>query len=188
MRKRLWMVLALVAIVPAMLFLVACPAKQTVQDDSSTTAPPPADTTTDTPVVDTSEQDRLEAERLKAQELERARMAAMEEFTSVDIYFEFDSAALVPASQDILSKKADYILANSGVSIEIEGHCDERGTDAYNVALGERRAEAAKAFLVNLGVSESQISTISYGEDKPVDPGKNEEAWSKNRRAHFAIK
>jgi peptidoglycan-associated lipoprotein len=69
----------------------------------------------------------------------------------------------------------------------VEGHCDERGTEAYNMALGERRAEAAKDYIVNLGIAPNRIGTISYGEERPVDPRHNEEAWAKNRRAHFVI-
>jgi peptidoglycan-associated lipoprotein len=68
-----------------------------------------------------------------------------------------------------------------------EGHCDERGTEEYNIALGERRAKSAKRYLINLGVKHSQLSTISYGEEKPADPGHNEEAWAQNRRVHFVI-
>ncbi len=184
MRKHIWMVLALLIVVPAMLFATSC-AKQQVDSGQSTE---PAETTTsDTADSDAAEKARLEAERIKAEEEERARAAAKEAFTNEDVYFEFDSSALLPASQDLLSKKAGYMLAMSGLSVTIEGHCDERGTDAYNMALGERRAEAAKAFLVNLGVNPSQISTISYGEERPVDMGNNEAAWAKNRRAHFKI-
>jgi peptidoglycan-associated lipoprotein len=73
------------------------------------------------------------------------------------------------------------------VKIQVEGHCDERGTNEYNLALGERRANAAKKYLVSLGVSTDRISSISYGEEKPLDAGHNEEAWSKNRRGHFVI-
>ncbi|MEJ2154743.1 MAG: peptidoglycan-associated lipoprotein Pal [Desulfobacteraceae bacterium] len=184
MRKNIWMVLALLIVVPAMLFATSC-AKKAVDTGESTT---PAETTAgDTMDQDAAEKARLEAERIKAEEEERAREAARAAFTNEDIHFEFDSASLMPMAQDILSKKAGYMLAMSGMSITIEGHCDERGTDAYNMALGERRAEAAKAFLVNLGINPSQISTISYGEERPVDMGKNEAAWAKNRRAHFDI-
>ncbi len=184
MRKNIWMVLALLIVVPAMLFATSC-AKKAVDSGPSTTQ---TETTTgDTADSDAAEKARLEAERIKAEEEERARAAAKAAFTNDDVYFEFDSAALLPASQDLLSKKAGYMLAMSGMSVTIEGHCDERGTDAYNMALGERRAEAAKAFLVNLGVNPSQITTISYGEERPVDSGSNEAAWAKNRRAHFKI-
>ena len=185
MRKHIWMVLALFIVLPAMLFTTSC-AKKAV-DSGSTTTPVEtrADDTADTDAA--AEKARLEAERIKAEEEERARTAAKAAFTNEDIYFEFDSAALLPMAQDLLSKKAGYMLAMSGLSVTIEGHCDERGTDAYNMALGERRAEAAKAFLMNLGVNPSRIDTISYDEERPVDTGNNEAAWAKNRRAHFRI-
>ncbi len=80
------------------------------------------------------------------------------------------------------------LKALSGVDIRIEGHCDERGSDEYNLALGERRAQAAMNYLATLGVPASRMSTISYGEEKPLDPGHNEEAWAKNRRAEFVAK
>jgi peptidoglycan-associated lipoprotein len=76
---------------------------------------------------------------------------------------------------------------NTFATVTIEGHCDERGTDEYNIALGERRANSAKRYLVNLGVDSSRLETVSYGEEKPVDSGHNEAAWKKNRRAHFVI-
>ncbi len=71
--------------------------------------------------------------------------------------------------------------------VVIEGHCDERGTAEYNMALGQRRAQETKKYLVNLGIKESRIKTISYGEERPLDPGHNEDAWAKNRRAHFVV-
>ena len=184
MRKNIWMVLALLIVVPAMLFTTSC-AKKAVDSGASTA--PAESTAGDTADSDAAEKARLEAERIKAEEEERARAAAKAAFTNDDVYFEFDSAALLPMSQDLLSKKAGFMLAMSGLSVTIEGHCDERGTDAYNMALGERRAEATKAFLVNLGVNPSQINTISYGEERPMDSGNNEAAWAKNRRAHFKI-
>lgn len=185
MRKNLWMALALVLILPAMLFTVSCAKKAVESEPAVTPAETPA--VEDTTDADAEEKARIEAERLRAEEAERARMVARNAFTNEDIHFEFDSAALLPLAQDLLNQKAEYIMSVPGQGITIEGHCDERGTDAYNMALGERRAESAKAFLVNLGVSASQINTISYGEERPVDPGKNEEAWAKNRRAHFTL-
>jgi len=77
---------------------------------------------------------------------------------------------------------------NPGAKVQIEGHCDERGTPEYNLALGQRRADSTKKYLVNLGIDGSRLSTISYGEEKPADPGHNEAAWAKNRRAVFDIR
>ena len=103
------------------------------------------------------------------------------------VYFNFDSADLSEDSRSILTKNADYLSKQSGVKVRIEGNCDERGSDDYNMALGERRAKAAKDYLVNLGIASDRLSTISYGEEKPADPGHDEEAWAKNRRAEFVI-
>ena len=108
--------------------------------------------------------------------------------TSVrDINFDFDSSIIRPDAREILKVNADFLLKNRISSIVIEGHCDERGTAEYNMALGQRRAQETKKYLVNLGIKESTIRTISYGEERPLDPGNTEEAWAKNRRAHFLI-
>jgi peptidoglycan-associated lipoprotein len=107
---------------------------------------------------------------------------------SEDIFFEYDSSALLPEARDLLKKKAEFLVANPQISIIIEGHTDERGTIEYNIALGERRAESVQAFLLGLGVAASRMSTVSYGKEKPIDPGHNEAAWAKNRRAHIEIR
>ena len=96
--------------------------------------------------------------------------------------------SLSPEARDILKTNANYFMRHRVSSIMIEGHCDERGTAEYNMALGERRAEETKKYLINLGVSESMMRTVSFGEENPLDPASTEEAWSKNRRAHFAVK
>jgi peptidoglycan-associated lipoprotein len=104
-----------------------------------------------------------------------------------DIHFEFDQSSLTSEAQEVLKRDADWLRSNSSVAVEIEGHCDERGTIEYNLALGDRRARSAKDFLVNLGVSSTRMRTISYGKEMPLDPGHNEGAWAKNRRDHFTI-
>jgi peptidoglycan-associated lipoprotein len=103
------------------------------------------------------------------------------------VYFDFDKSVLKLEAQALLKKKADWLKANSAAKLLVEGNCDERGTAEYNLALGERRAEAAKKFLVDLGIDAKRISTISYGEERPLDPRKKEEAWAKNRNAGFVI-
>lgn len=105
-----------------------------------------------------------------------------------DIFFDFDSSALSAEAQEQLNQNAAWMQKYPNSAVTIEGHCDERGTDEYNIALGERRAEAARNYLVNLGVGGGRLSTVSYGEEKPFDPGQNEEAWAKNRRDHFVTK
>ena len=102
------------------------------------------------------------------------------------IFFAFDSFALSQQSRDTLYKNAEVLLKNTD-KVQIEGHCDERGSDEYNLALGEKRAKAAMHYLVTLGISPDRLSTISYGKEKPVDPGHNEAAWAKNRRDEFVI-
>jgi peptidoglycan-associated lipoprotein len=101
------------------------------------------------------------------------------------VHFDFDQFTLSPEARDTLAKNAAYLQANPDLKVRIEGHCDERGSDEYNLALGERRAKAAKDYLVSLGVAENRLDIISYGEEMPLDPGHNEEAWAKNRRDEF---
>lgn len=98
------------------------------------------------------------------------------------VYFDFDQSDILPESVNTLRAHADYLLSNSGISITVEGHCDERGSREYNIGLGERRASAIKRFLEAEGVSSSQVNTISYGEERPADPGHGEAAWAMNRR------
>ena len=108
-----------------------------------------------------------------------------ERFINADIFFEFDSSTLSAEAESILRAKAEWMRRNPSLSIVIEGHCDNRGTTEYNLALGERRAESVKRFLIDLGIAETRIRTISFGEERPLVMGDNEEAWAKNRRAHF---
>lgn len=101
------------------------------------------------------------------------------------IFFEFDQFTLTADARDQLARNADYMKANAGLRVRIEGHCDERGSDEYNLALGERRASATKNYMVSLGVDPGRLTIISYGEEMPLDPGRSESAWAKNRRAEF---
>jgi len=104
------------------------------------------------------------------------------------IHFDFDKYAIRTGDTEILKVNAEVLKAYPDVKIVIEGSCDDRGTNEYNMALGEKRAKAAKDFLVNLGLADARFSTISYGEENPVDPTKTEEAWAKNRRDDFKAK
>jgi peptidoglycan-associated lipoprotein len=131
---------------------------------------------------------RLAAERDAKRLAEEARLReARNQFMNEHIYFEFDSAALTPTAVSVLKEKGAWLDKERAVNVLIEGHCDERGTNEYNLALGERRAQSAKAFLVDMGISPSRLSTVSYGEERPLDPGQNEAAWAKNRRAQFVV-
>ena len=103
------------------------------------------------------------------------------------IYFDFDAFTLSEAARDALAKNAVAIKKNKGMKVQIQGNCDERGSDAYNLALGEKRAKAAYDYLITLGVPANQIYVISYGKERPADPGHDDAAWAKNRRDDFVV-
>jgi peptidoglycan-associated lipoprotein len=105
----------------------------------------------------------------------------------VSVQFPFDSSRLTSITKKKLKLNAEFLKAAEGVEIQIEGHCDERGGIQYNIALGERRARAVKDYLSALGVSATRMTTISYGKERPVAYGHDEEAWAKNRRANFVV-
>ena len=104
------------------------------------------------------------------------------------VFFGFDKYDLTPTARNTLQMQAAWLTANPSVNITIEGHCDERGTREYNLALGERRANASRDYLLSLGVADSRITTISYGKERPVALGANENAWAQNRRGVTAVK
>jgi peptidoglycan-associated lipoprotein len=103
------------------------------------------------------------------------------------VFFEYDAAELSPEAQQTLNQDASLLKQHATWVITIEGHCDERGTAEYNLALGERRAVAARTYLVSLGIPADRLHIVSYGKEFPFDPGHGEDAWAKNRRAHFVI-
>jgi peptidoglycan-associated lipoprotein len=104
------------------------------------------------------------------------------------VHFAYDSNAIDDEARAVLQEDAAWLRAHPNHKVEIGGHCDERGSIGYNLALGDRRAQAVKDYLVSLGVDGSTLETVSYGKERPVDPGHNEAAWAKNRRAEFTIK
>jgi peptidoglycan-associated lipoprotein len=103
------------------------------------------------------------------------------------VYFEFDKSSIKSSEQSKLEDVANYLKSNAAAAVRVEGNCDERGTEEYNRSLGERRALAAREYLVRLGIDASRVDTISYGEDKPAESGHSEAAWSKNRRDDFVV-
>jgi peptidoglycan-associated lipoprotein len=138
---------------------------------------------------------RAEQERLRRQMEERSLAGLsgtpaeqMEAFVNHDIHFDYDQYDLRQDAKDILQIKAAYMLANPGISVIIEGHCDARGSYAYNMALGEKRARSAAAYLVALGIPAARIEIVSYGSEMPLVSGHSEEAYFANRRGHFIIK
>jgi peptidoglycan-associated lipoprotein len=133
----------------------------------------------DRPVVPEPEEEVEEAAPLRDYSLEEPQEYGVE-----DVFFAFDSSALTEESMDILARNA-RILREVGTTVLIEGHCDERGTVEYNLALGERRALAVRDYLTSLGVSGRQVETVSYGESRPFAYGHDEASWALNRRGHF---
>lgn len=194
MKSRLWMVLMMVFILPGLLTAVSCTKKQQkgpgVTEQYGQAAPqqpqrqePMRPEGPETGAIDEEELARRQAEEARRREMQASREA----FLNEHIYFPYDSSELSPRAQAKLRNKADWLRKNPGLTAIIEGHCDERGTTEYNLALGDRRAESVKIFLTNLGISPTRLLTISYGEERPIDPGHSEAAWAKNRRAQFVF-
>ena len=132
---------------------------------------------------------------IEEEELDRQRRLAEEEaalnlenFRPQDIFFDLDRSDLSMSGREMLSKIADWMEYKPSVRLIIEGHADERGTSEYNLSLGERRAEAARRYLFNLGVDDKRLSTISYGEEMPLGDDHSESSWAKNRRIHFEVR
>ena len=170
------------------LIMIACPKKPVIKEEPSTKK---------------EEASKIEAERMAKEreskakeEFEKSLVAkrtpgiegeVFESSLLKDNHFDFDKYDIRPKDVAILRENAALLKKYPKVKIQIEGHCDERGTVEYNLALGERRATSTKNYLVSLGISADRLSTISYGKERPLDPGHNEEAWTKNRRAHTVI-
>lgn len=197
--KRKWMLLLMLLVLPALLFSVSC-AKRTVVAEPTMTEADAAEAARQAQLeqqkaLEQERQRKLEeerlaaarAEQLKAEAAQRDQTTAQNRFVNEMVYFAFDDASLDQQAQEVLREKAVWLRDNPDASVIIEGHCDERGTNAYNLALGERRAESVKSFLMNLGVDASRLTTISYGEERPIAFGQTEAAWAQNRRAAFVL-
>ena len=188
MRSKIWTGIMACFVIASLLISFGCAPKATTKPSTTYVEPAvqPEDMVDQEEVArKAAEEARIAEEKLAAQKAAEAK-SAMEDFVNKDVHFDFDSALLSMEAQTLLRAKAMYLKENLG-AVTIEGHCDDRGTNEYNLALGDRRARSAKAFLVDLGISSSRIKTISYGEERPLDPASNETAWAKNRRAHFIL-
>lgn len=108
-------------------------------------------------------------------------------FVGEHVYFDFDRYNIRPDGAAVIQGKASFMSQYSSVRAEIQGHCDERGTEVYNMALGDRRARATYNYITSLGIDGSRLNTVSYGKERPLDPGHNEAAWARNRRAQFVL-
>jgi len=195
-QQRLSVTFGLLLLVIAFLFVVSCAKHKdvsTTAGEEATAAAEKAEKAGEEKEAGISEEEIAAREKAKAKAEERRRRieeekAERREFLNEHVYFGFDDASLTKKARQILSEKAEWLRENPGVEATIEGHCDERGTKEYNMALGQRRAQSIKNYLVNAGIDESRLETISYGEERPVDPRSNEMAWAKNRRGVFKIK
>ncbi len=192
MKKNIITGVTVLAFVCASLLLAGCCTKKEVQVSKS--LEPTTKEVTKAEGIKKAEESRQvkeeaesQAGRLSETEISEQLAQEVKKFESEKIYFDFDKSDLKPEARATLRQKADWLNKNPGFYMWIEGHCDERGTSEYNLALGERRAHAAMEFLKALGISEGRLRTISYGEERPADPGHNEEAWAKNRRDEFKL-
>ena len=166
-RRLLVMLVAL-----SLLVVLGCGKKDTTTVDSTDIDPPPVEEPDEAPVTD-PEPDIQEIDTTPEVE---------------DVFFDFDKYNLSTESKRTLERNATEMKRSNKATLVIEGHCDERGTKSYNLALGEKRAKAAKNYLVSLGVSSSRLTTISYGKERPFSSGHSEDSWAKNRRAHMVAK
>ena len=162
----------------------------TAKVESTATDAKPAATTAQNqaPLVTTRpEPTPVREEPIAAKNSDAATIAAEVQRQLEKVYFDFDSATLSDAARRSISANAALLTRNPGVKVRVEGNCDERGSDEYNLAIGERRAKAAAQYLQSLGIGAERIATLSYGKEKPADPGHDEAAWAKNRRDEFNV-
>ncbi len=170
-----------VLMVAATALVVGC-TKQTVETEALPPPPPPP-----APVVKKPPPPDL---GMMEEERRRRRAAfrnSASQFENDLVYFDFDKSDIRPDMRPTLDAKARFLQEFQTIRLQIEGHCDERGTVEYNIALGHRRSQSAKDYLVSLGVDPSRVDTVSYGEERPDDARSNEAAWARNRRAKFNI-
>ena len=204
MKRRIVIGTLMVFIWMSLFFLLSCAKKQLITEEKAVKKPPepvkmvekekPAVKVEEDEEAKKAEKIRLERlkelERIKDQEAKSKKYLSerqMLHFESRAIFFDFDKSFIRPEYIPVLKEKAEYLKNNPNINIRIEGNCDERGTNEYNLALGERRANSAKKLLISLGISPDRIDTISYGEERPLALGHNREAWAQNRRDDFVI-
>lgn len=194
MKKNLTLLGVFVVLICSLTIFTGCAEKKSVvtsgsaQEQQVAPAPTPAQIPTDTTKQSDSTAAPTDTPNIKETANEQSSlMEATAKSPISDINFDYDSSSIRPDAREILKTNADYLLKHRISSIVVEGHCDERGTAEYNMALGQKRAQETKKYLINSGIQESIIKTVSYGEERPLDPNNNEEAWDKNRRAHFVV-
>jgi peptidoglycan-associated lipoprotein len=177
---------SLLMLLSAAAFAVACGGKSAPEEPAPQPAEPAAEPApAPAPADDSAERERLEKERMAREAAEKARTVTAD--LAAMINFDYDQAVVRQADQATLDRKAAIMAANPSLKIRIAGHADERGSDEYNLALGNRRAAAAKRYLENKGVDASRIDVVSYGEERPLNPGNDETAYAQNRRDEFEV-
>jgi peptidoglycan-associated lipoprotein len=188
---RKWTVLALVPLLA--LVLTGCPKKQPkptdegVKMDTRAVEPPPSAPTQEIPPRPAPEPDQTEVNALDSEDLRVVNEEARRRGFTPIVYFDLDKSDLRAESTAALSRNAEFLRANPRLTVTVEGHCDERATNEYNLALGERRANAVKNYLVSLGVSADRMVSSTFGEERPVCTLSEESCWSQNRRAVLTI-
>ena len=163
----------------------ACGGKPAPEQPAPEPTAAPAPAPTPVPTDESAERARLDRERLAREAAERSKAVAAD--LAAMINFEYDQAAVRSSDQGTLDRKAAVLAANPNVRLQISGHADERGSDEYNLALGNRRAAAAKRYLENKGIDASRMEVVSYGEERPLNPGHDEAAYAQNRRDEFQV-
>ncbi len=187
MKKRFCLQVIIFIAAVILVFAAGCAKKETVME-SSTQPQSEVKQEAAVPAAPPEVKPAPPVETVKpAQEPEQKPVAVEAPKSLTDIHFDYDQDVLRPGDRKILDAHAGWLMKNPDATVMIEGNCDERGTEEYNLALGQRRADAAKKYLIELGVDAKRMSTISYGEDRPVDPGHDEEAWARNRNDHFVL-
>jgi peptidoglycan-associated lipoprotein len=204
MKRNLIIAVLVVFAFSSVFLLSSCAKKQVVTEEKQVTAPPKEVAKVEekkpavTEVKEAEEAKKAEEAKLeKLKELEMAKQREAEakawqerriaKVEAESIYFDFDKSFIKLEYRAVLQAKAEFLKDNPNIHIRIEGNCDERGTNEYNLALGERRANSAAKFLVSLGISPDRIETISYGEERPLTLGHGEGAWAQNRRDDFTV-
>jgi peptidoglycan-associated lipoprotein len=176
-------------IISLMVFVVGCP-KKPPPEPVKTTPPPVAEKPAPAVEVPNEKEGGFQQTEEKPSPIEEADSALAKlnaQKVLGTIYFDYDKSDLRSDALAQLKKNAEWLKANPKYRVRLEGNCDERGTVEYNLALGDRRAAGSKNYLLKAGVDASRLETISYGEEHPVDPGHNEDAWQKNRRVDFVL-
>ncbi|HEX7150696.1 MAG TPA: peptidoglycan-associated lipoprotein Pal [Thermoanaerobaculia bacterium] len=188
MRRR-----ALLLILLSLCVVVASSCRSRPKVPPPQTTPPVAAATAPEPSIAVPSPDRdfvqpeTDTRDVLGEDIREANRVARERGWIQDAFFAFDASTLDGDAQEALRQSATWLRQNPEYRLRIEGHCDERGTEQYNLALGDRRAETAVAYLAALGIERSRIDTVSYGEERPFEEGSNEGAWAQNRRAHLVL-